>query len=389
MFLIKGHLVAPHGVLFGGALCIEGKHIQEIILPEDVSSFVIDKGKELMIFDFQDCYVFPGFIDLHIHGALGLDFMDGKPEGVLQITRFLLQEGVTRFLATTLTQSRENILKAIGAIVHVARDIPSILGIHLEGPYLSYRRRGAHNPRFLRRPVLSEIEEFLNAGNGFVKRVTLAPELEGAMEAVSFLSSQGILVSLGHSEADYATSFRAFLQGARLITHIFNGMDSLHHRMPNLLSFALGFEGVFVELIADGIHVAPEVAKIVFACKPDKTVIVSDAIRATGVEDGIYEMGGETIEVRKGIARLASSGNLAGSTTTLRLSLFNLWREFRFSLSQLAWMGSLLPAKLLGVDRVLGSLEKGKLADIVVLDDSFTVRAVFVEGRKVHPLEAP
>lgn len=382
--LIKGRLVTPHGVLYGGALCTEGRYIQEILLPEDVSLFLLSK-REPVIFDFQDCYIFPGFIDLHVHGALGLDFMDGDSEKVLQIACFLMREGVTRFLATTLTQSKESILEAIKSIVRVVKSSPSILGIHLEGPYLSRSRKGAHNAAFLRKPNLGEIEEFLSVGSGLVKRVTIAPELEGAMEAISFLSSQGVLVSLGHSEADYATSFRAFLQGARLITHIFNGMDPLHHRVPNLLAFALGFEGIFVELIADGMHVSPEVMKVVFACKPDETIVVSDAIRAAGMGDGVYEMGGEQIEVQGGIARLISSGNLAGSTTTLRLSLFNLWKRFGFSLPQLAWMGSLLPAKLLGIDNVLGSLEKGKFADIVVLDELFSVRAVFVEGEKVHP----
>ena len=383
MFLIRGQIVAPYGVLQGGALLVKDQRIQEVIVPDDVSLFVSTRGQGLSLRDFGNCYVFPGFIDLHVHGALGFDFMDGDEEKTLKITDFLLREGVTRFLATTLTESREKIVAAIEAIAQAAKRSPSILGIHLEGPYLSYGRRGAHNARFLRRPDLEEIEEFMKVGNGLVKRVTIAPELEGSMEAIAYLSSQGILVSLGHSEADYATSFRAFLQGARLITHIFNGMDPLHHRVPNLLSFALGFEGVFVELIADGVHVVPEVMRVVLACKADRVVAVSDMVRVAGVEEGVYEMGGEAVEVKDGIARLVSSGNLAGSTTTLRRAMFSLKTIFGLPLPKLAWMGSLLPAKLLGVDRVLGSLEKGKIADIVVLDEAFNVRAVFIGGEQV------
>ena len=383
MFLIRGQIVTPYGVLQGGALLVKDQRIQEVIVSDDASLFVSTHGQGLSFRDFGNCYVFPGFVDLHVHGALGFDFMDGDEEKTLKITDFLLREGVTRFLATTLTESREKIVAAIEAIAQAAKRSPSILGIHLEGPYLSYGRRGAHNARFLRRPDLEEIEEFMKVGNGLVKRVTIAPELEGSMETIAYLSSQGILVSLGHSEADYATSFRAFLQGARLITHVFNGMDPLHHRVPNLLSFALGFEGVFVELIADGVHVVPEVMKVVLACKADRVVAVSDMIRVAGVEEGIYEMGGEAVEVKNGIARLVSSGNLAGSTTTLRHALFYLKSIFGLSLPKLAWMGSLLPAKLLGVDRVLGSLEKGKIADIVVLDEAFNVRAVFIGGEQV------
>lgn len=384
MFLIKGCLVTSYGLLQGGALLIEGKRVKEVILPEDVPSFVVGKGRELPFLDFGDCYILPGLIDLHVHGASGFDFMDGNSESVLRITNFLLREGITRFLATTLTEGRNRILKAIEAIVGVARSSPSILGIHLEGPYLSYSRRGAHNPLFLRRPVLREIEGFLEAGGGLIRRVTIAPELEGSMEAIACLSSQGVLVSLGHSEADYATSIRAFLQGARLVTHVFNGMDPLHHRTPNLLSFALGFGEIFLELVADGVHVAPEIMRIVLACKPDKTVIASDMIRATGMEDGVYEMGEEEIEIRGGVARLVSSGSLAGSTVSLKHALLNLRKIFELPLPQLAWMGSLLPARLLGMEGNLGSLERGKIADIVVLDKDFVVKAVFVDGQEVY-----
>lgn len=381
--IIKGQIVTPNHVLQGGALLVWKGHIEEVILPEDVVSFLDSKASECVFFDFSEFYLFPGLIDLHVHGARGADFMDGDSEGVQKIADFLLHEGVTRFLATTMTERKERILSAIRAVVSASRVLPSVLGIHLEGPYLSWGKRGAHNPSFVRPPNFQEMEEFLEAGDGLVKRVTIAPEVEGALAMVARLASLGILVSLGHSEADYATSLRSYFSGARLITHVFNGMEPLHHRRPNLLAFALSFEGIWVEVIADGVHIAPEILQILFTCKPHRTIVVSDAIRATGMEDGIYELGGEAITVEGGIARVVSSGSLAGSTMSLRCTLFNLRRIFSFSLPYLASLGSLYPARLLEMENTLGSLEKGKKADIVVLDDSFGVKSVFLEGEKI------
>ncbi|MEN3203703.1 MAG: N-acetylglucosamine-6-phosphate deacetylase [Atribacterota bacterium] len=381
--VIKGQVVTPNRVLQGGALLVQRGSIEEVVLPEDVTSFLNAKGSECEFLDFGAWYLFPGLIDLHVHGAVGADFMDGDPEGVRRIADFLLHEGVTRFLATTMTEKKERILLAIRAVASASRALPSLLGIHLEGPYLSQGKRGAHHSSFVRPPNFQEMEEFLEAGNGLVKRVTIAPEVEGALAMVAWLASLGILVSLGHSEADYATGLRSYLSGARLITHVFNGMEPLHHRKPNLLAFALGFEGVWVEVIADGVHIAPEILQILFTCKPHRTIVVSDAIRAMGMEDGVYELGGEVITVEKGIARVASSGSLAGSTMSLRRSLRNLWKLFGFPPPYLASLGSLYPAKLLGMESILGSLEKGKKADIVVFDEVFNVKSVFLEGERV------
>ncbi|WP_369017609.1 N-acetylglucosamine-6-phosphate deacetylase [Thermatribacter velox] len=375
-FIAKGQLVTPYGV-FKGSLLIKGDIIEDVHIGD-----VFSKECE-GVFDFGDAYLFPGLIDLHIHGAVGEDFMDGSPEGIERITTFLLQHGVTRFLATTLTESKERTERAIEAIVSCKKLFPSILGIHLEGPYLSPERRGAQNASFLRKPDLNEIKEFIALGEGLIKRVTIAPELDNALDIVEYLASQDILVSLGHSTADYRISFQAFLKGARLVTHLFNGMDPLHHRSPNLLAFALGFEGICVEMIADLIHVSPEIMKIALLCKRNRLILISDAIRATGLQDGMYEMGGEMMEMKDGIARMVSTGSLAGSTLTLDQALYNLKQLFDLSLPELARMASLLPAKLLKIDDRLGSLEKNKIADIVVFDENFRVQGVFLAGEKI------
>ncbi|MDK2896608.1 MAG: N-acetylglucosamine-6-phosphate deacetylase [Candidatus Atribacteria bacterium] len=375
-FGIKGQIVTPSRVIPAGTLLIEGKEIGGVFSPDE------EKGK-LPLLDFGEAYIFPGLIDLHIHGARGKDFMDANLADTREISRFLLEQGVTGFLATTLTEGKERIKKAISAMVAFAKEgFPGskMLGIHLEGPYLSCKRRGAHNPAYLRSPDREETEELLAAGQGWVKRVTLAPELPGAMDLITYLATQDILVSLGHSQADYQTSLQAFEKGAQLITHLFNGMDPLHHRQPNLLSFALGFDQVWVEMIADTIHVAPEIMKIALKCKGERMILISDAVRPTGLGDGSYEFGGETMEVKDGIARITPSQSLAGSTITLNQALSHLKKHFNLSLPRLADLGSLSPAKLLRVDKKLGSLERGKMANVVVFDQSFQPKEVFLEG---------
>ncbi|MBC7218454.1 MAG: amidohydrolase family protein, partial [Candidatus Caldatribacterium sp.] len=182
--LVRGQVVTPSRVLQGGALFVREGRIEEVILPEDVNSFLESKGSECTFLDFGGFYLFPGLIDLHVHGAAGSDFMDSDPEGVQRVAAFLLHEGVTRFLATTMTEKKERILSAIRTIVASSQALPSLLGIHLEGPYLSLGKRGAHNPSFVRLPDVREMEEFLEAGTGLIKRVTIAPEIEGALELI-------------------------------------------------------------------------------------------------------------------------------------------------------------------------------------------------------------
>ncbi len=372
---IKGKVVTPREVIPGMVVVRESRI--EGIFPHP--------GNEDLevVYDFKDSFIFPGLVDLHLHGLQGEDVTEGGVKSIQKISALLPSFGVTSFLPTTLTADLATLFKIIEETkseTMASREGARVLGLHLEGPYLSLGRRGAHDPTYLRKPHEEEIKSLIQKGEGVIKRITIAPELPGALEAIEYLAQNGILISLGHSEADYETSKRAWERGAKMVTHLFNGMDPLHHRQPNLLAFALGNDEIYAEIIADKIHVKPEVIKIALKCKaPDHLCIVSDALKVSNLPEGVYELSGQKVEVREGMAYLPS-GTLAGSTFLLPQMLYNLRELFSISSPELAKMASFIPAQLVGKEKELGSIEKGKIADIVVFDNHFQVEAVFING---------
>lgn len=372
---IKGKVVTPREVIPGMVVVRESRI--EGIFPHP--------GNEDLevVYDFKDSFIFPGLVDLHLHGLQGEDVTEGGVKSIQKISALLPSFGVTSFLPTTLTADLATLFKIIEETkseIMASREGARVLGLHLEGPYLSLGRRGAHDPTYLRKPHEEEIKSLIQKGEGVIKRITIAPELPGALEAIEYLAQNGILISLGHSEADYETSKRAWERGAKMVTHLFNGMDPLHHRQPNLLAFALGNDEIYAEIIADKIHVKPEVIKIALKCKaPDHLCIVSDALKVSNLPEGVYELSGQKVEVREGMAYLPS-GTLAGSTFLLPQMLYNLRELFSISSPELAKMASFIPAQLVGKEKELGSIEKGKIADIVVFDNHFQVEAVFING---------
>lgn len=372
---IKGKVVTPREVIPGMVVVRESRI--EGIFPHP--------GNEDLevVYDFKDSFIFPGLVDLHLHGLQGEDVTEGGVKSIQKISALLPSFGVTSFLPTTLTADLATLFKIIEETkseIMASREGARVLGLHLEGPYLSLGRRGAHDPTYLRKPHEEEIKSLIQKGEGVIKRITIAPELPGALEAIEYLAQNGILISLGHSEADYETSRRAWERGAKMVTHLFNGMDPLHHRQPNLLAFALGNDEIYAEIIADKIHVKPEVIKIALKCKaPDHLCIVSDALKVSNLPEGVYELSGQKVEVREGMAYLPS-GTLAGSTFLLPQMLYNLRELFSISSPELAKMASFIPAQLVGKEKELGSIEKGKIADIVVFDNHFQVEAVFING---------
>jgi len=376
---IKGKVVTPRKVIPGMVVMRENRI-------EDILPHPGDEDLEV-VYDFKDSFIFPGLVDLHIHGLQGEDVTEGGVKSIQKISALLPSFGVTSFLPTTFTADLTTLFKIIEKTKNWERALSSgarVLGLHLEGPYLSSGRRGAHDATCLRKPHEEEIKSLVHKGEGVIKRITIAPELPGALEAIEYLAQNGILISLGHSEADYETSKRALERGAKMVTHLFNGMDPLHHRQPNLLAFALGNDEIYAEIIADKIHVKPEVIKIALKCKaPDHLCIVSDALKVSNLPEGVYELSGQKVEVREGMAYLPS-GTLAGSTFLLHQMLYNLKELFSISLPELAKMASFIPAQLVGKEKELGSIEKGKIADIVVFDNHFRVKATFINGIKIR-----
>ena len=324
-----------------------------------------------------DGTILPGFVDQHVHGALGLDFVHATPEEARRIADFHAEAGSTRVVASLATARLPELVKALQALAPLVDD-GTLAGLHLEGPYLSPERRGAHDPALLRLPSLDELASLVEAGAGSLRMVTIAPELPGGLDAVSWLVSQGVTVALGHSDADFNTAERAIDLGSRVATHVFNGMRPLGHREPGLVGAVLDDERVVLELILDGHHVAPPVASLVRPLASGRLALVSDAMSATGLGDGDYEVAGSPVVVTGGIARLAGGSSLAGSTVTVADALVRL-AAAGATLPEAVDATSAVAARALGLTT---GLAVGSRADLVVADAAtLRVRRVLRAGR--------
>ena len=345
---------------------------------------------ETPFIDGSNCILLPGFIDVHIHGSGGADVMDATPESLETISRFLVQHGVTGFYATTVTASHaatlaavENVARFVGLAQsgNVEEQQPGarILGVHLEGPYISPEFPGAQNPAFIRPPSVEEFEELLAAGP--VRMITLAPETPGADALVEAALAAGVRVVLGHTAATFDQASAAIGAGVSQATHTYNAMTGLHHRQPGAVGATLSDDRIYAQLIADGIHVHPAAMRILVRCKgPTRTLLISDAIRAAGMPPGRYEMGRLPVIVEDGACRL-EDGTLAGSVLTLDVALRNIMAAAGWSLVQ-AWpLTSLSPAQAMGIDGEVGRIRSGARADLTLLDAEAQVVATVVGGK--------
>ncbi len=332
--------------------------------------------------DAQRLHLLPGLIDIHVHGAVGFEVLDASPEKLCEMARFYATHGVTSFLPTTWTASREDILKALTAIGQVLGPVENgaaILGAHLEGPYLNPVKCGAQDVNLIRPAERSEALEFLDSG--LVKLMTVAPEIPENRWLIDECVRRGITLAAGHTSVGYAELEALARRGIRQMTHTFNAMTSLNHREPGTVGAAMALNEIDCQLIADNIHVHPAVMKILVNAKGTRRVIlVTDAIRGAGLPDGDYPIDNRVVTIKDGAVRLPD-GTLAGSTLTMDKALVNIMAAAQLSLAE-AWpMASLNAARSIGISNQKGSLEIGKDADLALLDDTGKVHLTVVAGR--------
>lgn len=382
MFILRNaRIITPGRVVERGFISIERGVVKDL---GEGSPTILHASSE----DLEGLIVIPGFIDTHTHGLEGYDLTSEPEPGTLEeISRRVVRYGVTSYTPTTVTASHETLLRACRSVGEFKSywkpDIGArVLGVHLEGPYISPEMAGAQNTDFIRRPSVSEFREYWDVSRGSVTQITVAPEIEGAIDLIRYARDLGVTVSAGHTNASYEEGVRAVENGVSKATHFLNAMRRFHHRDPGVSLALLESERVFLELIVDMIHLHPAVVRfVVRSAGVDRIVLVTDSISATGLEDGLYELGGLRIRVERGVAKLADRDTLAGSTLTM-IDAFKNIIKLGFSLREAVKMTSLNPAKSIGLESV-GSIERGFKADLVVINERLEIERVYIEGEKV------
>ena len=336
------------------------------------------------ITDFGDCVIVPGFFDIHIHGGVNCDVMRGSADEMAKFEVFLARHGVTSYFPSTVTASQDATLSALERLANRIEAAETggaggaqPLGIHLEGPFLSHTRRGVHPPVDLVEPSVAAFDKLWQAARGHVRMLTIAPELNGAEEVIAEATKRGVCVSIGHSDAALEQARRGVKAGARHATHTFNAMRPLDHRAPGILGEVLTNNQISADVIADGIHVDPTVVDLLFRAKGiENFVLITDAISATGMPDGRYQLGTLEVELKDG--RCTRDGNLAGSALTMDRAVRNVMKFAGLSLQQAVRAASMNPAKAVGIKK--GTIEPGADADFTVLTPDGEVRATAVKG---------
>ena len=378
LLLKNANLYVPEP-LSPGSVLVEGSRIEAVYR-------IGDPTPDVEALDLGGAALGPGLIDVHTHGADGAELMDGG-DAAEHLARFFARHGVTGFLPATVTASFEAVAEAVESARRAVANSTGgarVLGVHLEGPFVSPQRLGAQSPDFCIPPTAENVARLLEVAGDVARIVTLAPEEKGGMEAIKVLAEHGIIVSVGHTVATAEEAMAAFSAGAREATHLFNGMPPMHHRKPGVVGAVLTTEGVRAEIIADGVHLAPPTIRLAVAAKGvDGVLLITDSMAATGCEDGEYSVGPQNVYVRNGQARL-ESGALAGSTLTLERAVVNVARWTDVGLGGAWQMASLNPARQLGIDDHVGRIAPGYDADLMALNDAGEVVMTMVGGEVVH-----
>ena len=333
------------------------------------------------------CYVIPGLTDLHFHGCVGEDFSDATPDGLQKMADYELSRGITQICPAGMTLGEDQLTKICqNAAAHRAKNTggAELVGLHLEGPFLSMAKKGAQNGAYIHDPDSAMLHRLQEAAGGLVKLVTLAPEQPNSLEFIQSARQDGVTVSLGHTTADYDTACAAYKAGARQATHLFNAMPPFTHRAPGVVGAAFDYPEVKVELICDGVHIHPAVVRTVFKLfGSDRVILISDSLRATGMPDGRYPFGGQEIEVHGNRATMADDPNtLAGSVSDL-MACLKTAVSFGIPLADAVTAAAVNPAKVLGIYNRLGSLDIGKEANAAILDEHLDLKAVIYHGEVV------
>jgi len=378
----KGKVITPFKTIEKGVVVFEGKKIIAVGRENEVKT-----PKRAKIIDASDRIVAPGFIDIHVHGGKGKDVMDASYEAINELSKFFATHGTTAFVATTISASHDellNVARAVRLAMEKGTDGAEVLGIHMEGPYMSPDERGAHAADQVRAPSLEEFKEIWEASNGAVRMVTLAPEWAESEKFIENLRSLGVVASVGHSNATYSQVVDAIQHGLKHATHTFHRMKVFHHREPGVVGAVLVHDELTAELICDNVHVHPTAMKLLIKAKgANKVALITDAIRAAGMLNGEYKVGKATVIVKNGISR-SEAGELAGSTLTMDRAVGNMVKSVGLSLQTAIRMATTNPATTIGIDKMKGSLKTGKDADIVIIDEEVNVYMTIVKGRVVY-----
>lgn len=359
----------PLRVIKNGSILIQREKIAKVGQIDDTKI-----PPETQIFDYGKKLAVPGFIDIHLHGGGGFDFLDSSPDSIVEALKTHLKNGTTSVLPSIMTTSHKHALDTIRAFIDIKRnilDIPDIIGLNLEGPYISMEKSGAHRTQYIRKPSLTEVQEYIKASEGGIKIMTVAPEIDGASDTIHFLSKQNIIPSAGHTNANYEQTQQAVNSGVMLATHLFNAMRGITHREPGVVGALLLNDDVYTEAVADGIHLHPSILDLIARVKPiEKIILVTDASKYYGISQG---------------ASYTRDGKLFGSTTALSLALKNMIQFTGMPLEKILRTVTINPAKLLKIERKKGILKRGSDADIVIMDKEMNLSNVFFRGKKFSP----
>ena len=377
MLYTNAMVFTPSGFVHGG-FRVENGRFAEVF--EDDRTGGVDLGGAAVI---------PGLVDIHTHGAAGADFSDGDIEGLRRMAAHLAKCGVTSFAPTSMTLPYETLAAAFETAVQLRENRPAgcarVMGIHMEGPYFSEKKKGAQNGAYLKLPDPEGFRKLYEGCGGLVRIVDVAPELEGAAEFAAGAKAL-CTVSVAHTDANYDEAAAVFDAGADHLTHLFNAMPPIHHRKPGVIGAASEQEHVTAELICDGMHVHPSAVRMAFRLFPGRICLISDALRCCGLPDGEYELGGQKVFLKEKVAALAD-GTIAGAASNLYEDMVNAVR-FGIPEEEAIEAASLRPARQAGQDRWIGSIEPGKKADLIVCDQEWKLLDVYMEGERLcgrHP----